>query len=705
LDSDHSKAGHYRRTAWRATEALSIGRAALPQSLMEERMALFPSRDSNRIGRAIALTFVCAVPVIGIGIARAAPPENSQAGGKVHVVEARVKPIIGIGQLEFRDLNGNGQLDVYEDWRKPVERRVADLLSRMSLEEKAGLMQITSFSATTAGGFINDRHIAHLILRDGVAGRELALRNNRFQQIAEGTRLGIPLVFAANPRDHISDALVFEQVDATGQWPGTLGLAATNDIKLVRAFADTIRGQWVAQGIRKMYGYQVDVASEPRWNRVQTTFGEGPWWNAAITREIVLGFQGQHLGPDSVAETIKHFPGDGAVWNGLDPHNSWGQYAAYPTTGSLFQYQLPPFQAAVDAGTSAIMSYYNSQINSRDAVQLPSSWWQSPTQQFEEVGGAFNKTLLTTLLRDTMGFTGYVNTDSGVLGNTGWGVESLTTAERFAKGVKAGASIFSDNNDPSQLIVAVQTGLLTEGELDPHVSRLLTEMFNLGLFEQPYVDPDAAQASIESQEALNLQYQANLESIVLLRNETGLLPLAAGKKVYAEVFAGTRSATQTAALKALLAAEPAVTVVDTVDQADVALVWLRPTVFQRPQHDYNEVALGTNTGVDVAKVQAIEAAKPTVLVVNVVNPWVINAVEPNAAAVVATFDVKGGALLDVLTGRYNPSGKLPLSIPADQAAVDNNAPDVPGYLESFDYAYRNKVGDKYLFGFGMSYGR
>jgi beta-glucosidase len=672
---------------------------------MEERMALFPSRDSNRIGRAIALTFVCVVPVIGIGIARAAPPENSQAGGKVHVVEARVKPIIGIGQLEFRDLNGNGQLDVYEDWRKPVERRVADLLSRMSLEEKAGLMQITSFSATTAGGFINDRHIAHLILRDGVAGRELALRNNRFQQIAEGTRLGIPLVFAANPRDHISDALVFEQVDATGQWPGTLGLAATNDIKLVRAFADTIRGQWVAQGIRKMYGYQVDVASEPRWNRVQTTFGEGPWWNAAITREIVLGFQGQHLGPDSVAETIKHFPGDGAVWNGLDPHNSWGQYAAYPTTGSLFQYQLPPFQAAVDAGTSAIMSYYNSQINSRDAVQLPSSWWQSPTQQFEEVGGAFNKTLLTTLLRDTMGFTGYVNTDSGVLGNTGWGVESLTTAERFAKGVKAGASIFSDNNDPSQLIVAVQTGLLTEGELDPHVSRLLTEMFNLGLFEQPYVDPDAAQASIESQEALNLQYQANLESIVLLRNETGLLPLAAGKKVYAEVFAGTRSATQTAALKALLAAEPAVTVVDTVDQADVALVWLRPTVFQRPQHDYNEVALGTNTGVDVAKVQAIEAARPTVLVVNVVNPWVINAVEPNAAAVVATFDVKGGALLDVLTGRYNPSGKLPLSIPADQAAVDNNAPDVPGYLESFDYAYRNKVGDKYLFGFGLSYGR
>jgi beta-glucosidase len=285
-------------------------------------------------------------------------------------------------------------------------------------------------------------------------------------------------------------------------------------------------------------------------------------------------------------------------------------------------------------------------------------------------------------------------------------VQNLTTAQRFAKGVRAGASIFSDNNDPSQLIVAVNSGLLAEAELDRHVSRLLEEMFNLGLFEQPYVDPDAAQASIESPSALQLQYQANLESIVLLRNETRLLPLRAGKKVYAEVFApGDRAAAQTAALRALLATDPAVTVVDSVDQADVALVWLRPTVFQRPQQDYNEIALGSDTGVDVAKVQAIEAAKPTILVVNAVNPWVINAVEPNAAAVVATFDVKAAALLDVLLGRYNPSGKLPLSFPADQAAVDNNAPDVPGYLESFDYGYTNKVGDKYLFGFGLSYGK
>ena len=370
------------------------------------------------IADAIALALGCvALPSISTAAAVGTPPDFSQAGGIVHQVEARVKPIIKIGQLKFRDLNGNGQLDPYEDWRKPTEQRVADLLSRMTMEDKAGMMQITSLGRTDIDtiNFINNRHILHLILRDSLTAHDNAARNNKWQAFAEGTRLGIPVVFTSNPRDHVTDTLVYEQVEAAGQWPGTLGLAATNDLKLVRDFAEIARGQWVSQGIRKMYGYQVDVASEPRWNRVQTTFGEDPELSAAITREIVLGFQGQHLGPDSVAETIKHFPGHGPEWNGLDAHNPWGQWAAYPTPGSLFRYQLAPFQAAVDAGTSAIMSYYMNQDNSRDSIQLPSAWWQSDTQQFEQVAAAYNKTILTTLLRDTMGFKGYVNTDSGVL--------------------------------------------------------------------------------------------------------------------------------------------------------------------------------------------------------------------------------------------------------------------------------------------------
>ena len=119
----------------------------------------------------------------------------------------------------------------------------------------------------------------------------------------------------------------------------------------------------------------------------------------------------------------------------------------------------------------------------------------------------------------------------------------------------------------------------------------------------------------------------------------------------------------------------------------------------------NDIALDDNTvGTGtVAKVQSYETQKPTILVINAVNPWIINNVEPNAAAVIATFDVKADALLDVVRGRFNPSGKLPMTMPADQDAVNNNAPDVPGYLETFDYAYKNQVNDKYLFGFGLSY--
>jgi len=243
-------------------------------------------------------------------------------------------------------------------------------------------------------------------------------------------------------------------------------------------FAEIARVEWRAAGIQKMYGYQVDVATEPRWYRIQTTFSEDPKLSADISREIVLGFQGRTLGPTSVAMTMKHFPGDGAVDKGLDPHNTWGQWAVYPTPDSFFKYQLPPFQAAVDAGTSSIMSYYNNPSNAKSGRQFPAEWWQPEKQQFEEVAGAYNATLLGKLLRERMGFKGYINTDSGVLGNNAFGVEKLTLPERFAKAVKAGVSLFSDNNDPKGLIDAVNQHLLNEEDLNASVTYLLEEMFH-----------------------------------------------------------------------------------------------------------------------------------------------------------------------------------------------------------------------------------
>lgn len=637
-------------------------------------------------------------------------------------IDARGASVLKVGNLTFKDLNRNGALDAYEDWRLRVDRRVADLLSRMTLEQKAGLMQITSFNAASLDDYVTKRHIRYLILRDNLSARELAARANTSQELAERTGLGIPLVFTSNPRNHVRDNLVYEEAEAAGQfssWPGTLGMAATNDLRLIREFADIARQEWRASGIQKAYGYQVDVATEPRWYRIQTTFGESPKLSADIARELVLGFQGTALGPESVAQSIKHFPGDGAVLNGLDPHSDWGQWAVYPTPGSFFKYQLPPFQAAVDAGTSCIMSYYNNPSNERSGAQFPRAWWQSGTMQFEQVAGAYNATILTKLLRGRMGFKGYVNTDSGVLTNNAFGVEKLGVPERFAKAVKAGVALFSDNNDPKGLLDAVHQHLLEETDLNPQVALLLREIFLLGLFENPYTDPEAAQKIANSPASAARADEAHRRSIVLLRNDRAVLPVTGTKKIYVEVMAaqggggggrGGRGGAGnpvdgTSGLKALLAKDPSMQVVDSVEQADVVLLWLRPSVHQRPEHDYADIGLSPLTGVDVARVKQIEAAKPTVLVINFINPWIIDEVEPGAAAVLGTFDVKAEALLDVVRGRFKPVGRLPLTIPANRAAVDRNAPDVPGYAEAFDYAYTNRANDKYAFGFGLTYGK
>jgi beta-glucosidase len=633
---------------------------------------------------------------------------------KATTVTATVKPTMTIDGNLFKDLNGNGQLDPYEDWRLPVAQRVEDLLSRMTLAEKAGLMHIISFSQTANLATIQNLNIHYLTLRGGFATAGAAASSlNDWQKVAEGTRLGIPLVINSNPLNNLGGGdAVFEPGGGPGLfsvWPGTLGLAATNDPQLIKDFAEIARAEWRATGIRKDYGYQVDVATEPRWTRNRTTFGEGPGLNASITRSIVLGFQGQQLGPDSIAQTIKHFPGHGPEPLGLDAHNAEGQFTAYPTPGSLFAYHIVPFQAAVDAGTSAIMSYYPIPSNALSGVQLPTGWWQSPTQQFEEVGAAFNKTLITTLLRGYMGFKGYVNTDSGVMCNppggtcTDWGVTSLTIPQRYAKAVNAGVNLFSESTIPQALIDTVNQGLLTEADLNPSVRFLLTEMFNLGLFENPYVDPAQAQIVARSAGAQMVADQAHRESIVLMRNDHQVLPFTNPVNLYVEVVeSGTAAATQTASLKALFANDPVVHIVDNVAQANAALLWLFPTQVELADKSRVDIALSTTTGIDVAHVQQIEAAVPTVLAVNLATAWVMDNVEPQAAAVVGTYDVTAQALIDLTRGRFQPRGKLVMSIPANEAALENSAVDVPGYLESFNYSYKNAAGDTYIFGFGKS---
>lgn len=637
------------------------------------------------------------------------------------VLGTRAVEIIKKSGLEFKDHNRNGKLDPYEDWRLTAEERAADLASKMTLEEKAGLMHISSERRLSRGGpfgnvgpepaadavkiipedpfpasvdYVNNRHLHFLIIRDNIPASQLASRNNKYQELAEQTRLGIPIVFTSNPRNHSGNA-EFGIAEASGQfslWPGTLGLAAADDSSMVRKFAEIARKEWRASGIRKIYGYQVEVATEPRWRRISGTFGESPDLNARYTYALVRGFQGPVINSESVVHTIKHFPGDGPVYLGLDPHFAEGQWAVYPTEGSLFKYHLPPFQAAFNAGVSSLMSYYNRPY---DEMSVP----QYKGTLFESVAGAYNKGIISDLARE-LGFLGYVNTDSGILSNTAWGVADLSLEERYAKAVKAGSAIFSDYNDPAGLINAVKTGLLTEENLNPAVKALLKEVFALGLFENPYVDPEEAQRVAEDPASQALADEAHRKSVVLLRN-SGILPLSESKKVYVEVFNGSNSEASTKAFRVLVG--KSVQVVEKLSEAEAALLWVMPSTFQISAEKGMSITLNNDTGIDVAKVKSIENKVPAVLIINLVNPWVINEIEPEAAAVLATFGLKGEALLDVICGRFKPTGKLPLTIPKDQEAVEKNASDVPGYAENFDYTYTNAEGNKYVFGFGISY--
>ncbi|HMP31376.1 MAG TPA: glycoside hydrolase family 3 N-terminal domain-containing protein, partial [Saprospiraceae bacterium] len=381
------------------------------------------------------------------------------------------------GGYQFKDLNKNGKLDAYEDWRLPVERRIANLISLMTLEEKIGFMMISTtrlkgdysfqqnaprveiesgfneedlvqeinmfsrkplpypmLSAAGTTKAVKENQLRHFILRANASARVLAQWANNLQELCEGSRLGIPAIIASNPRNHITvDASIGLSVGRTSfsKWPGELGLAAMNDLSLTRVFAETAAKEWQSIGLRKAYMYMADIATEPRWQRIEGTFGENADWAAQMMREIVLGFQGPKLNKNSVALTTKHFPGGGPQVNGHDPHFEWGKEQHYP--GKMFDYHLKPFKAAIDAGTSSIMPYYAMPIGS----------------EMEAIAFAYNKGVLKDLLRDKMGFMGIINSDTGPIEMMPWGVENLSVYERYQKAVLCGIDLFSGSADPS----------------------------------------------------------------------------------------------------------------------------------------------------------------------------------------------------------------------------------------------------------------
>ncbi len=692
-------------------------------------------------------------------------------------LEVRSKNLIEVDGLTFKDLNGNGDLDPYEDWRLSPAERAADLVSQMTVDEKVGLMlinsrftgyQVPQDAPTSHDGIIDERtieagtnifasrkvyptsdtigcmHLRHFILRENESPNRVAAWNNAMNEIAEATRLGIPTISASNSRNENGE-MVFGMNDAVGifsTFPATMGLAAAvkgdiadgGDASLISEFAEAVRQEWNATGIRKGYMYMADVVTDPRWQRIYGTFGEDPELISEIIERLVQGLQGDELGPDSLATTIKHFPGGGPRENGFDPHYKEGKWNCYPTPGSLETYHLPPFRAAVK--TSSFMPYYS-------APSIKKSHWQSidgVDVPYEEVGFAFNHYLLNDILRDRLGFTGYVNSDSGITDNMCWGVEELSRPERFAKAVNAGTDIIADTNNIDDLKAAIDNGWISPARIDQACQRLLQEMFALGLFdEKTYVDATAADDAVATSPGWELAKTAHRKSTVVLKNSGGTLPLAEGTSVYVEVFHKDprQSAAKTAQARAQARECAGLDLVEVPEAADAVVLFLDPqsgnyfnatpgllelTICEdKPLRSltgdwYPETTVtGVKRFLDTCESARKRGAK-VVISVNVSLPWILDSVEPLADAMLAGFSTFYDAQYDVITGAFQPTGQLPITLPASEAviAVDEEGTcispnDVPGFAkqqympEGLTYAYVDSDGNTYGLGHGLRY--
>ncbi|WP_193105337.1 glycoside hydrolase family 3 N-terminal domain-containing protein [Brachybacterium sp. FME24] len=667
-------------------------------------------------------------------------------------ISSRVKQIIEVDGLRFRDLDGDGELTPFEDWRLGTAERAADLASRMSPEEKIGLMVISSrpmgisqhnsaftshdgvldeqylpikldphtsaglpFEGTTQ--MIESLHMRHFIMREEPTGSRIATWINAMNEVAEATRWGIPVVVAANSKNEAGGFKMgaTPQDQPFTQWPGTLGLAATGSLEVIESFAEHSRAEWFAAGLRKGYMYMADVFTDPRWFRGQGTFGEDPAFVASAMAAIVRGFQGED-GPSAqgVALTTKHFPGGGARENGTDPHYAEGSLNIYPTPGSLEKYHLPPFQAAIEAGTSSIMPYYA--IPSEEKSSTP----QGRLTDFEQVGFAFNREVLG-LLR-AMGHRGYINSDSGILSKMAWGVEDLTPAERVGRAVMAGTDMFADTNDILSVREAFVSGHFTAERLDEAARLLLEELFALGLFENPYADPEEADRVVAGAEATAAAAEAHRRSVVLAKNHDSTLPLRpevlAGRTVYVELMEQGITVKALDALRGKLElAHPEIEFTTDFRRADVAIVLMKPFVGAYFEFvGIADLAIDDHSQVDIAKVRQIRESVDTMVIgLNAMYPWLLDSIEPLADGLLIGFESDYATVVDAALGGYSPSGRLPITFPIDAGAIAVDGEgrcaspnDVPGYakeqhMDGRPYVYVDADGNRYQLGHGLTY--
>jgi beta-glucosidase len=602
----------------------------------------------------------------------------------------------GSNARSYRDLNKNGKMDVYEDSSQSVDARVTDLLKQMTLEEKAGLLFINGARVNDDGSIddkpgkgmfafapnalklVQAQKMNHFNFWAVPSPEMLAKWYNSMQHyMQDSTRLGIPMTIASDPRNHFASNVFAMSAHTFSQWCEPLGLGAIGDSALTRQFADVSRREYLAVGIREALHPQIDLSTEPRWPRISGTFGEDAQLTARMAKAYILGYQGDKLDSNSVACMTKHFPGGGPQKEGLDPHFPFQKGQVYP--GNNFKYHLIPFEAAFAAHTAAIMPYYG----------VPKG------QTSENVGFSYNKEIITGLLRNTYHYDGVVCTDWGLVtdANMGafvwparaWGVENLSREERVKKIVDAGVDQFGGENCPEIVVQLVKSGKLTEARIDSSARRLLRQKFELGLFDNPFVDESKVGQIVGNEESMKAGEASQRRAMTLLKNENKVLPLTPGKlKIY------VRNVDSAVASKYG-------TVVNDPAKADIAILRLKtpyvpvnsPIMLARMFHHGDLDFKGKQKDSILQLLNKV----PTIVDIYLDRPAVIPEISAKARGLLADFGASDAAVMDVIFGKDKPGGHLPIELPSSMDAVRGQKEDVP-------YDSKNPL---YKFGSGLSY--
>jgi len=709
--------------------------------------------------------------------------------------------ILTIDGLKFKDLNKNGKLDAYEDWRLPMDARAKDLASKMTIEQIAGLMLYSAhqaipanakgFGAGTYNGkpidssgmqpyeisdqqkkFLKEDNLRHILVTR-VRTPEVAARwNNNVQAFVEGLGLGIPANNSSDPRNGVVATAEYN-LGAGGtisMWPESIGLAATFDPSIVLKFGQTAAQEYRALGIATALSPQVDLATEPRWSRFNGTFGENPALAADMARAYIDGFQtstgtneiSNGWGYHSVNAMVKHWPSGGPEEGGRDAHYAYGKFAVYP--GNNFQTQLTPFVEGAfklngkTKSAAAVMPYYTIS-------------YDQDKKNGENVGNGYSKYLITDLLRNKYGYDGVVCTDWLVTADEGktpdvfsgksWGTEKLTVAERHYKVLMAGVDQFGGNNAAGPVLEAYQMGVKEHGEafmrkrFEQSAVRLLLNIFRVGLFENPYLSPSESVKTVGNAAFMKAGYDAQLKSIVLLKNKNHVLPLAKPKTIYipkrvvpsTRDFFGNITPERVEYPVNLDIAKKYFNITDDPSKADIAIVFVKgpaggpgyskedrqnggngyvpislqygpytavnareksmaagdpvvdPTITNRSYKGKTTTASNITDLKSIMDTKAAMNGKPVIVCMGLSNPAVVSEFETKVDGLIVSFGVQDQAMWDIISGTVEPSGLLPLQMPADMETVETQKEDVPQDMK----CYKDSEGHVYDFAYGLNW--